>query len=225
MWESNYANWYLQHTSGTVWVTVLYNIWLSSFLTIKPTRRTNFSNLFWKWNSTYFGQFLCPSLEVIHCTQSNGMCHTDSCRAGSGWILILLESSLRTRMTYIIVECTMNNSWWWTEELSETCRVSFQRKFEKLVHLVGFIIRKLVTMHGHMNVKYITISVPISSFFNNVKSTQRPLHHFLWLRKSTRPLRKHYTYVIRAICWAMLPSDTHVDPHLFRFGLFRFDTV
>jgi hypothetical protein len=29
----------------------------------------------------------------------------------------------------------------------------FQNKFEKLVHPVGFIIRKFVTMHGHMNVK------------------------------------------------------------------------
>jgi hypothetical protein len=28
----------------------------------------------------------------------------------------------------------------------------FQNKFEKLVHLVGFVIRKFVTMHGHMNV-------------------------------------------------------------------------
>jgi len=45
------------------------------------------------------------------------------------------------------------NSWWWIEELSETCRVSRQNKFVKLVHLVGFIIKKSVTMHGHMNVK------------------------------------------------------------------------
>jgi hypothetical protein len=44
-------------------------------------------------------------------------------------------------MTYTIAECTVNNCWWWTEELPETCRVSFQNKFEKLVHLVGFIIR------------------------------------------------------------------------------------
>jgi len=29
-------------------------------------------------------------------------------------------------MTYTIVVCTVKNSWWWTEELSETCRVSFQ---------------------------------------------------------------------------------------------------
>jgi hypothetical protein len=39
--------------------------------------------------------------------------------------------------------CTVKNSGWWTEELSETCRVLFQNKFEKLVHLVGFIIRNL----------------------------------------------------------------------------------
>jgi thiosulfate reductase cytochrome b subunit len=31
------------------------------------------------------------------------------------------------------------NSWWWTDELSETCRVSCQNKFVKLVHLIGFI--------------------------------------------------------------------------------------
>ena len=33
-------------------------------------------------------------------------------------------------------------SWWWTEELSEACRVSCQNKFVKLVHLVGFVIKK-----------------------------------------------------------------------------------
>jgi hypothetical protein len=36
------------------------------------------------------------------------------------------------------------NSWRWTEELSETCRVSCQNKFVKLVHLVGFIIKKSI---------------------------------------------------------------------------------
>ena len=47
------------------------------------------------------------------------------------------------------------NSWWWTEELSETRRVSRQNKFVKLVHLVGFIIKKFVTMNGHTNVKFV----------------------------------------------------------------------
>jgi hypothetical protein len=36
------------------------------------------------------------------------------------------------------------NSWRWTDELSETCRVSCQNKFVKLVHLVGFTIKKLL---------------------------------------------------------------------------------
>ena len=39
--------------------------------------------------------------------------------------------------------------------MPETCRVFFdQIKFGKFVLLVGFIIKKFVTMHGHMNVKF-----------------------------------------------------------------------
>jgi len=45
-------------------------------LIIKPTRCTNFSNLFSDWNSICFGQFLCPSSGVFHCTHSNSICHT-----------------------------------------------------------------------------------------------------------------------------------------------------
>jgi hypothetical protein len=55
----------------------------------------------------------------------------DSFRAGSGWnsilILLLLESCLQTCMTYTTAECTVNNCLWWTEELSETCSVSFPK--------------------------------------------------------------------------------------------------
>jgi hypothetical protein len=46
------------------------------FLIVKPTRCTNFSNLFLEWKSTCFGQFPCPSSGVFHCTHSNGICHT-----------------------------------------------------------------------------------------------------------------------------------------------------
>jgi hypothetical protein len=49
--------------------------------------------------------------------------------------------------------------------MSETCRVSCQNKFVKLVHLVGFIINKFVTMqHGHMDVKksfYAFLRLPV----------------------------------------------------------------
>ena len=89
------------------------------FLIIKPTICTNFSNLLMKWNSTCFRQFLCPSLGAFHCTHSNGI-HRTSLRTAS--------SRIRMDLRSILI-------------LSETRTVSFQNKIEKLVHLVGFIIR------------------------------------------------------------------------------------
>jgi hypothetical protein len=105
-----------------------------------------FSNLFWYRTLHVSGRFTVHNQESSTVYTALGVCHTDSFRAGSGSncisLLILLENCLQTCMTYTIAECTVNNSWWWTEELSETCRISFQNKFEKLVHLVGFIIKK-----------------------------------------------------------------------------------
>jgi superoxide dismutase len=81
----------------------------------------------------------------------------DSFQAGSGWNSIPSWSCLK--FVYIpvwhipLLSVQWINSWWWTEELSETFRISFQNKFVKLVHLVGFTIKKFITMHGHMNVK------------------------------------------------------------------------
>jgi hypothetical protein len=51
----------------------------------------------------------------------------------------LLDSCLQTCRTYTIAVCTVKNSLWWTEELFEIFRVSFQNKFEEFVHLFGFI--------------------------------------------------------------------------------------
>jgi hypothetical protein len=130
----------------TIKILWLMKKWEITFLILKPTRRSNFSNLFWKWNSTCFGQFLCPSSGLFLYTQQWYVSYrfVDSFRAaGSGCsILILLDSCLQTCMTYTNAECAMNNSWWWTEELSETCAVSFQNKIEKLLRLVGFITKK-----------------------------------------------------------------------------------
>ena len=89
------------------------------FLTIKPTRCTNSSNLFLEWKSTCFGQFLCPSSGIFHCTHSNGICHT----------------------------CLLCVQWKPPDDGERNCpkHVEFhsKNKFEKLVHLVGFIIRNL----------------------------------------------------------------------------------
>ena len=101
-------------TQGGTKVTSPYNVqYQVSMLIIKPTRCTNFSNLFLELNCTCFGQFLCPSSGIFHCTHSNGVCHTG----------LLTARKQQTCMAYTIAVCTVKNSWWWTEELSETCTV------------------------------------------------------------------------------------------------------
>jgi len=71
----------------------------------------------------------------------------DSCRAWSGWncssILILLSSCQQTCMTYTIAVCTVRNSWWWKRNCPKHVEFRFKNRFEKLVHLVGFIIGML----------------------------------------------------------------------------------
>ena len=71
---------------------------VTNFFIIKPTRCTNFTNLFWTGNSTCFGQFLCPSSEAPSWSCSKAVYKPV-------WHIPLLS------VQWII-------SWWWTEELS-----------------------------------------------------------------------------------------------------------
>ena len=73
-------------------------------LTIKPTKCTNFSNLFW--------------IKTLHVSDSSCVCrHPDPARK--------LVSKPVQHVPFAVR--TVQNSWWWTEELSETCRVLFQK--------------------------------------------------------------------------------------------------
>ena len=99
---------------------------VKTFLIIKPTRCTNFPNLFLEWNSTCFGQFLCPSSGIFHCTHSNCIRYTGFLTACEQEHMLLLTSFQQTCMTYTTAVCTVKNSWWWTQDLSKTCGVSFQ---------------------------------------------------------------------------------------------------
>jgi len=56
-------------------------------------------------------------------------------------------------MKYTIAVCTAKNSWWWTEELSETYRDSFQEYVWEISPSSWFYYKKFVTMHGHVKVK------------------------------------------------------------------------
>jgi hypothetical protein len=47
-----------------------------TFLIIKPTRCTNFTDLFWHETLHVSDSSSVPHQEFIHCTLSNGICHT-----------------------------------------------------------------------------------------------------------------------------------------------------
>jgi len=131
------------------------------FLIIKPTRCTNFSNLFLEWNSTCFGQFLCPSLGFFHCTHRKGICHTGffHCTHNKGICHTGLLTACQQDQDVTAVpswSCSQAVSkpvWhipllcvqWKTPDVRRrNCpkHVEFhsKNKFEKLMHLVGFII-------------------------------------------------------------------------------------
>jgi hypothetical protein len=122
---------------------------LLTFHIIKPTRCTNFSILFWNEtlhvldsSSVHHQEFFAVRTAMIYVIPVCGQL-VSRIRIELRSILILLASCPQTGMTHVIVVCTAKSSRWWTEELSKTCRVSFQNKIEKLVHLVAFIIWNL----------------------------------------------------------------------------------
>jgi hypothetical protein len=114
--------------------TFLKNYW-NPFLIIKPTRCNNFSNLFLEWSSTCFGQFLCPSSGVFHCKygriRTELQFHPDSA-----------PQAVSKPVWHISLLCVQ---WKTPDDGQRNClkHVEFhsKNKFEKLVHLVGFIIR------------------------------------------------------------------------------------
>jgi hypothetical protein len=97
-----------------------------------------FSNLFWKWNSTCFGQFLCPSSGVIHCSLSNGICHTDSFRAaaGSGWNWVPAWSCSKAVYKPVWHIPLLSVQWITPDDGQRNCpkhvEFHFRNKFEKI---------------------------------------------------------------------------------------------
>jgi hypothetical protein len=82
------------------------------------------------------------------------------CRQLSSWTCWSCSKAVYALLWHIpLLSVRRINSGWWTEELSETCRFSYQNKFAKLVNLFCFIIKKFVTMNCHTKVKFPYISL------------------------------------------------------------------
>jgi len=98
-----------------------------SYQDARSTKRKLFSQTCKFVNMKSHMWFIC-----VHCihfatkspTRSFHIC-LQSKRSNS--VLILFASCQQTCMTYTIDVCTMKNSWWWTEKLSESYRLLFQK--------------------------------------------------------------------------------------------------
>jgi hypothetical protein len=111
---------------------------------------SNFSNLFLEWNSICFREFLCPSSGVFHRTHDNDICHRrllTACKqdhngpAVPSWSCSQVVSK---PVWHIPLPCVR---WKTHDDGQRNCpkHVEFhsRNKFEKLVHLFGFITRNL----------------------------------------------------------------------------------
>jgi hypothetical protein len=110
--------------------------------------------------STCLGQFLCPSSGFFQCTHhSNSMCLTEW-----EWTGVPSWSCPKAVYKPIWHKPLLCVQWGTPDDGQRNCphhaEFHSKNKFEKLVYLVGFIVRiyydarSQVTMHGHMDVKW-----------------------------------------------------------------------
>jgi len=117
---------------------------LLHFLIIKPTRCTNFSNLFWN--------------EILHVSDSSSVHPQEFFTVHTAIVYVIQvcwQLSCRIRMELQFHPEPVQ--WKTPDDGQRKCpkHVQFhsKNKSEKSVHLVGFTIIKFIMMHGHMNVK------------------------------------------------------------------------
>jgi hypothetical protein len=137
-------------TLFTFWVIYFKFMWpciVTNFFVIKPNRCTNFTNLFCHETLHVSDSSSVHHQEFIYCILSNGICHTSFEQDQDG---TAVPSSSCSKVVYKpvwhkpLLTVQWINSWWWTEELSGTWRISWQNEFVKLVHVVGFITKKVL---------------------------------------------------------------------------------
>jgi hypothetical protein len=150
------------------------------FCIIKLTRCTNFSNLFFEWKSTCFGQFLCPSSGVFNRKHSNGICHTV---LQTAWEQdqVVPSSSCSQAVCKIVRHIPLLCVQWKTpDDGQRNCpkHVDFhsKNKFEKLVRLVGFIIQIYHDARSHHR----QIDLHVISSVNSICVVNPVMNHWIF---------------------------------------------
>jgi hypothetical protein len=128
---------------------------VTNFFILKSIRCTNFQNFLDRHETMYLlGSSSAHHQEFIHCT------------LGPGWSCS--RAVFKPVWHIPLPSAQWINSWWWAEELPETCTVSCWSKFWKLVHLVGFIIKKSYYCYFPELLLFVTTMIT-------------KLQHFTWL--------------------------------------------
>jgi len=116
-----------------IWNTVKTDVNIKRHISFNKTNKTHEFPKFYFVKKLYtFRPFPLPIIRsfLLYIRHWYISCRSDdSFQAGSGCsILTLLGSCHQTRKKYTNVECTIENSWWWANEMPETCRVFWQNK-------------------------------------------------------------------------------------------------
>ena len=141
------------------------------------------------------GQFLCPSSGVFHCTHSNGICHTGlltACEQDQDGTAVPTSQIYFGRKYYMFRTVPLSiirslslytQQWYMSYRSADSLRAGSGwncSKFEKLVHLVGFIIRKDVECLSFLPTCYIMHVFYCVSGQSRCMTFRAPMHEWIW---------------------------------------------
>ena len=139
---------------NTFFFTIMWSCIVTNFFLIKPTDALIFPNLLLSRNSTCFGQFLCPSSGIFHCTFGTGIYHVilmtafKSC-PGWNWFYSIAGGCLKAVIKLAWHTPVPNVQWKTPDDGQRNCpkHVKFldKNKFGKISTSVGFIKKKFHT--------------------------------------------------------------------------------
>jgi len=136
----------------------------------------------------------------------------NSLRAGSGRsVLILLAICQQTCMTYTIAVFTAKNSLWWTEELSETCTVLFQKQIWEFSASIWFYYKNIsrctaLWMSNSCNyiysMDYLTLKLQVLRYSETPETPNTPEWHM------SEDLQLQHCLQQNTKCWQSTDSQT-----------------
>ena len=140
--------------------------------------------------------------------------------------MVVLEMCQKTCMTYTSAECTVEDSWWWAEEMPETRRVSWQNKSGKLVHLLVLLKRnKFGSWLGEWVVFKTHLwfcPFPQGKYLNYTSTArfilvQHAMQKQQWQTRQLPTNKNHTRYLIRSPRHGVLPVTEKVKKYNLRW--------